>query len=570
LISISPMPQRCKTNRRVAKAADRGIGHAANSAFAHTTGFGGTMDEIRQAGDDQRDVFAFMADPATHGGAPVARIDTHSAAVFLSGHRAFKIKRALRYPFLDFSTLAKRKAACEDEVAINRVFAPAIYLGVTPITRAEDGALRLGGGGAPVEWAVEMRRFDETMTLDHLADAGGIDVALADKLARAVAETHRHIPVLDGGPWIAALSDYIDQTHAAFRAAPDLFGPARAESLRDDLRHTLARLRPLLAARNAEGLIRRGHGDLHLSNVALIDGEPVLFDAIEFSPVIAAGDVLYDLAFLLMDLVERDLRPAANVVLNRYLAETRRLSDLDALAALPFFMAIRAAIRASVTVSRAAVTAPEQRDAALTSAASYFALACRLIRPTAPVLIGIGGLSGTGKSRLAMALAPDVAPPPGAVVLRSDVERKALAGRREDERLPAEAYAVESSARVYAALVEKAGRVLDAGHAAIVDAVYARPEERAALRRAAETRDVRLRGLFLTADMATRATRVGVRSGDASDATEAVVLAQEGYELGANDWTLIDASGTPERTLAQAREVVSACSTPNGAKRNPG
>jgi aminoglycoside phosphotransferase family enzyme/predicted kinase len=551
------------------------------------------MDDIRQSGDDQRDVFAFMADPAAYdsaspggaslgdaslgdaslgdaslggtnlGGAPVARIDTHSAVVFLAGDRAFKIKRAVRYPFLDFSTLAKRKAACEAEIAVNRVFAPAIYLGVTPVTREKDGALRLGGGGAPVEWAVEMRRFDETMTLDHVADTHGIDLALAGKLARAVAETHSRVPVLDGAPWIAALSDYIDQTYAAFRAEPDLFDPAQAESLRYGLRYALIRLRPLLAARNAEGLVRRGHGDLHLGNVALIDGEPMLFDAIEFSPVIAAGDVLYDLAFLLMDLVERDLRPAANTVLNRYLAETQRPSDLDALAALPLFMATRAAIRASVTASRAAVAAPEERNAARASAARYFALARRLIRPAAPVLIGVGGLSGTGKSRLAMALAPDVAPAPGAVVLRSDVERKTLAGRREDERLPADAYAVENSARVYAALIEKAERVLAAGHAVVVDAVYARPQERDALRRAAESHGVGFQGLFLTADLATRAARVGARHGDASDANEAVVRAQEGYALGGNDWTPIDASGTPECTLAHAQKVVRALRIPH-------
>jgi aminoglycoside phosphotransferase family enzyme/predicted kinase len=514
------------------------------------------MDDIRHSGDDQHEVFAFMADPATHAGAPVQRIDTHSAAVFLSRDRAFKIKRALRYPFLDFSTLAKRKAACEAEISINHVFAPAIYLGVTPITREKDGDLRLGGAGAPVEWAVEMRRFDESRTLDHLADAHAIDLALADKLARAIAETHSRVPVLDSAPWIAALSDYIGQTDAAFRAEPDLFDPAQVEALSSDMRRALDRLCPLLAARGAEGMVRRGHGDLHLGNVVLIDGEPMLFDAIEFSPVIAAGDVLYDLAFLLMDLIERDLGAAANVVLNRYLAETWRPSDLDALAALPFFMALRAAIRASVTASRAAVAAPGERDEARASARRYFALACRLSRPAAPVLIGIGGLSGTGKSRLAMALAPELAPPPGAVVVRSDVERKALAGRREDERLPAEAYAAENSARVYAALAEKAGHIIAAGHTAIVDAVYARPEERDALRRAAETRGVRFQGMFLTADIATRISRVGARRGDASDATEVVVQAQETYALGTNDWPMIDAAGALECTLAHARKVV--------------
>jgi uncharacterized protein len=510
------------------------------------------MDVIRQCGDCQREVFAFMSDPATYGGMPARRIDTHSAAVFLGGDRAFKIKRAVRYPFLDFSTLAQRKAACEAELEINRVFAPGLYLRVIPITRENDGTLRFAGHGETIEWAVEMRRFDETKTLDHLADDRAINLALADELARVVAATHKRIPVMEGPPWIAALSSYIEQNDAAFRADPDMFDLSQTESLSRDSRLALERLRPLLAARSAEGMVRRGHGDLHLGNVALVDGNPMLFDAIEFSPLIAAGDVLYDLAFLLMDLVERDLGAAANVVLNRYLAETRRLSDLDALAALPFFMSLRAAIRAKVTASRAALTAPSNRAGARADAVRYFALACRLIRPAPPVLAGIGGLSGTGKSRLAVALAPGLAPAPGAVVLRSDVERKALEGRRDDERLPADAYTPENTERVYAALVEKAGRIIAAGHSAVVDAVFARPEERDALRGAAQARGVALHGLFLTADIATRLARVGSRRADASDADETIAHAQERYVLGHNDWLSVDASGTPEDTLARA------------------
>jgi aminoglycoside phosphotransferase family enzyme/predicted kinase len=514
------------------------------------------VDDNRLRDNCQSEVFAFLADPATYGGSPVRRIDTHSAAAFLSGDRAFKIKRAVRYPFLDFSTLALRKAACEAELEINRVFAPRLYLRVIAITRERDGTLRLAGLGESVEWAVEMRRFDETKTLDHLADGNAIDLTLADELARAVATTHAHIPVVEGAPWITALSTYINQNDAAFRASPDLFDSAPTEVLGDDSRTMLGRLRPLLAARSAQGLVRQGHGDLHLGNVALIDGQPVLFDAIEFNPLIASGDVLYDLAFLLMDLVERDLGAAANVVLNRYLNETRRTSDLDALAALPFFMSLRAAIRANVTASRAAITAQADRREARADAVRYFALACRLIRPPPPVLVGIGGLSGTGKSQLARALAHELAPAPGAVVLRSDIERKALAECGESERLPAEAYTAESAARVYAVLTEKAGRIIAAGHSAIVEAVFARPEERDALRSVAQTNCVAFHGLFLTTDVATRLARVGSRRGDASDADETVARAQERYALGHNDWSSVDASGRPEHTLARARKLV--------------
>ena len=145
--------------------------------------------------DDQQPVIDFLARPETHGGTAVTRIDTHAAAVFLAGERAIKIKRAVRFPFLDFSTLEKRKAACEAELAVNRPYAPAIYNRVLPITRETDGRLALGGQGEPVEWAVEMRRFDETATLDRLAEAGRIDETLADALGRAVAKAHTLAPV---------------------------------------------------------------------------------------------------------------------------------------------------------------------------------------------------------------------------------------------------------------------------------------------------------------------------------------------------------------------------------------
>src|SRR5580700_9554657 len=175
------------------------------------------MDDTANA---QKDVLAFLADPAAYGGGlkKVRRIDTHAASVFLAGERALKVKRAVRFPFLDYSTLAKRKAACAAEIEVNRPFAPQLYRGIVPITREGDGRLVLGGRGTPVEWAVDMRRFDETRTLDRLADKGEIDAALADRLARAVAAAHARAPVVEAAPWLAALADFIEQNDAAFRA----------------------------------------------------------------------------------------------------------------------------------------------------------------------------------------------------------------------------------------------------------------------------------------------------------------------------------------------------------------
>ena len=506
--------------------------------------------------ESQDDVFAYLGRPSTYGGADVRRIDTHTAVVFLAGERAYKVKRAVRFPFLDFSSLEKRRVACIAEIEANRPFAPAIYCGVVAITREPSGALAIRGASEPVEYAVEMRRFDETKTLDCLADRGAVDLALADSLARAVAAAHARAPVVAAAPWIDVLGAYVGQNDAAFRKYPALFPAAAIERLTAASRAALSRIRPLLSARGTRGLVRRGHGDLHLGNIALIDGRPIPFDALEFDPLVASGDVLYDLAFLLMDLVERRLQPAANVVLNRYLAETARAEDIDALMTLPFLMSMRAAIRAKVTAARATVAPQSDRATIETSARTYFELAAALIAPPPPTLVAIGGLSGTGKSVLARALAPELLPAPGAVVLRSDVERKALFGVAETERLPAAAYTPDITRRTYAALADKARRATSAGHSAVVDAVFAAPTERAAIAAIATQNNVAFRGLFLTTDLATRIARIGRRAGDASDADVKVAERQESYALGLIDWSMVDASATSAQTLVRAKEVI--------------
>jgi aminoglycoside phosphotransferase family enzyme/predicted kinase len=509
---------------------------------------------MSEAADSQKEVFGFLADPRAHGGQRVQRIDTHAASVFLAGERALKVKRAVRFPFLDYSTLAKRKAACEAELAVNAPYAPEIYRGVVAITRQASGKLAVGGSGEPVEWAVDMRRFDEERTLDHIVSE--IDEALADALGRAVAAAHAKAPAVKADAWIAALGSYIDEHAETFSHYPDIFPAAEIEKLARTSRACHERIVPLLQERGRRGFVRRIHGDLHLGNIVLIDGKPVLFDAIEFSDIIASGDVLYDLAFLLMDLLERGLAPVANVVLNRYLAQTRRVEDLDALAALPFFLSMRAAIRARVTAPRMERAETHKRATIASTARAYFDFAARAIAPPAPLFVAVGGLSGTGKSKLARMLAPDIAPMPGAVIVRSDVERKALFGIGETEKLPADAYTDAVTARVYAALTAKACRIVAAGHSVIVDAVFARPHERAAIGEAAQSVNLPLRGLFLTADMATRLRRVGGRTHDASDADAAVAQAQQHYDLGTLDWTPVDASGTPETTLARAKAAL--------------
>ena len=502
----------------------------------------------------QTAVFVLLGDPATYGFAAadreVRRYQTHAAVVFLAGDRALKVKRAVRYPFLDFSSLEKRKAACEAELEVNRKFAPQLYRRVVPITRESDGTLALDGAGEPVEWAVEMARFDEDKTLDRLVERGELNVSLVAKLAVAVATMHERAEVvMTPSPWIAALERSIRNNTSIFRQHRDLFPDRAVSDLERQLLSALARLQPLLIKRGEQGLIRRGHGDLHLRNIAVLNGEPVAFDALEFDPVIASGDLLYDLAFLLMDLTACGCETAANQLLNGYFSAVRRTADCDGIAALPFFMSLRAAIRAMTTASRLDVTLKTDAQ----SARRYFDLAISLLAPAKPIIIGIGGLSGTGKSLLARSLAPSLAPVPGALVFRSDVERKALYGIAENEHLPPAAYRPEVSQNVYRIVIDKAARVARAGHSAIVDAVFAKIEERAALATAAKVAGVEFRGLFLVADLATRLQRVAAREPDASDADIEVARKQEEYVTGDVTWKRIDATGLPAQILANAR-----------------
>jgi len=504
---------------------------------------------------DQSAVFALLADPRTHGlDFPPIRIDTQAAVVFLAGDNAYKLKRAVKFPFMDLSTLARRKVACEAEVAVNAANAPEIYLGVVPIARGADG-LKLGGAGEPVEWAVHMRRFDEHNTLDHVADRDGLPPALLAKLVRAILALHARAPVRDGAAAAESLRRYLRQNNAAFAESPELFPRDRVAALTARSDETLTSVWKLLVARGRLGFVRRCHGDLHLRNVVLIEGEPILFDAVEFDDAIATGDVLYDLAFLIMDLWERGLKREANLVLNRYLWASDE-EHIAGLAALPIFLSIRAAIRAKVIAASLAHLAGAEREEMAKEARRYFCAAEAFLEPAPPRLVAIGGLSGSGKSTLAAAVAPFIGRAPGAVHLRSDIERKLEAGVAETDKLAKSSYTAAAAEAVYASLRRKAKLAVGGGHSVVVDAVYARPAEREQIAAAAAECSVPFTGLWLEAPLAVLVERVQARSGDASDATEEVVMHQAGYDLGQVTWHRLDTTGDRSQRAADALRLL--------------
>jgi len=501
---------------------------------------------------DQSEVAAFLARPETHGAEQVERIDTHAAMVFLAGERVYKVKRAVDYPYMDFSTLEKRRQACVREVALNRRTARALYLGVSAVRRHGDGSLALDGEGEIVEWAVVMRRFDQDGLFDRLAQAGRLTPGLLTRLADEIAEFH------DGAEPAGSRGETLDwvfrENAEEFGEYRRLFPAARARRLNEATEAAFRRVKTMLDDRRARGLVRRCHGDLHLRNICLFQGRPTLFDAIEFSDRIACVDIVYDLAFLLMDLDHRGLRTEANLVLNRYL---QAMGGFEVLAALPLFLSLRAAVRAKVSASAAASQSEEAEVRRLSAEAKdYFAAAQVYLDAPPARLVAVGGLSGSGKTRLARSLAPELGPAPGALHLRSDVLRKAMFGVDELTPLPQEAYQAEVSEEVYSTLKTRARSVLAAGHAVVLDAVFAKPQGRLAIEVVAREAGMPFTGLWLDAPEAVLSGRTAGRRGDASDATPEIVKKQLAEETGTITWHRLDASGSPESVAAAARKIL--------------
>ncbi len=517
--------------------------------------------------NNQQHVIDFLADPATHGlesGETVARQETHVSHIFLAGDRVYKLKKQVRFPYLDFSTLEDRRRACETEIAINRRTAPDIYLGTVAVTDEGDGCLALGGEGEPVEWLVEMRRFADGDLFTHLADAGALNRRLMEGLAESIHAFHDGAEVTPEFGGAAGTLTIIDNNDASFRAAQgDLFAASDIDELTDGSRALHARLAEHLDARRAGGRVRHCHGDLHLANICLYEGQATLFDAIEFNETFSRIDVLYDLAFLLMDLDLRGHRRLASFVLNRYLDCVPTMEnagppgDLAGLALMPLFLSMRAAVRAHVGASQAAaLTDRTEAHRRAARARDYFFRAIDYLRPPPPVLVAVGGLSGSGKSRLAREIAPHLGAAPGARVVRTDAQRKRLAGIGLLDRLPPESYTPEASAKTYAACHDEARAALTAGQSVVFDAVSARPEERAAIEALAGEMNVPFLGLWVDAPLAVRLERVETRKNNVSDAGAEVARRQEEMDIGEIGWTVIDSSGARKNTVAGALALI--------------
>lgn len=510
--------------------------------------------------EDQAEVATWLADASSHAGRPatVERIDTHSASVFLAGALAYKMKRAVRYSFLDFSTLDLRRQACKAEVRLNRRTAPGLYRGVTPVTREPSGRLALGGEGTPVEWLVVMDRFPQDCLLDRVAQAGRVTPAVVSALADAIASFHAGATPTPHRGGVRGMSEVITDNARALADATGRLSAATVSTvstITEACAQALAAHGCRLEARRAGGFVRQCHGDLHLRNIVLLDDAPTLFDAIEFNEDFACIDVWYDTAFLLMDLLARSLPAEANALFNQYLLRT---SDVGGLPLVPFFLGCRAAVRAKTSLASASLQTDDgRRRDLMTRARDYLELAAQVLAPGPCRVIAIGGLSGTGKSTLAALLAPRLGSAPGAVVVRSDVQRKVLLQRPLVERLGPDGYTAAVTGEVYRSALVRAADVLNEGWPVIVDATFLDARWRHAIADVARHAGVPFTGLWLEAPPEHLVDRLRRRVGDASDATEAVLFRQLVRESGGIAWTRLDADGDPESVARAALQVLS-------------
>jgi hypothetical protein len=468
-------------------------------------------------------------------------IETACARIFLAGDVAWKLKRNVDLGYADFSTAERRKWALERELEFNRAAAPDIYRRVRTLTREPGGGFAWDGAGEVADYALEMRRFDDGAVL--AANPGAVDGEMADALGRTIAGFHAKAPLRPKGGWPAM--EFTVNSNA--RLLRDLSGKLDQQRVEIMVALTAAELesrRPLLQARAAAGFARRCHGDLHLANILVENGKPVLFDCIEFNDLLSDLDVQFDLAFLLMDLDFRGRRDAAVRVLSAYLDAAARHFPAqlwEGLAGLPLMLSVRAGVRAHVSA----------HCGDLAMARAYVEAAIAHLAPPPPVLAAVGGFSGSGKSAFARAIAPGLGASPGAVVLRTDEARKRLAGAGPVDRLAREIYTPEFYAQVYDTVLSAAEVLLKAGRAVVLDATFTAPALRARAEALAASLGAPFRGVWLEAPVEVLEARVSSRVGDASDATLEVLhdqLARHGGD--SVPWTRVDATRPTDEAAA--------------------
>jgi uncharacterized protein len=454
-------------------------------------------------------------------------IETHISWVLLTGRFAYKVKRPVHYPFVDLRSPAQRRALCHEEVRLNRRFAPKLYLDVRPV-RYRRGEARIGGAGPIIEHAVRMREFPRSQQLDALLRGRRIEPAELEDFGADLARVHQRLPAARAGQGWGEPSSQISMIkHNAaecVRAAAALGARRALRALQVSLGEWADAAWPLLAQRFAAHRVRECHGDLHAGNIVRQERRLLPFDCLEFDPALRWIDVADEVSFLVADLHARERPLHAQAFLNGYLASS---GDYQACLLMPVFRAHRALVRAKVTALSGATRAtawarPPARELRR-AFAGYLEIARAALAPRRPALVLMSGVSGSGKTWLARRLAPAL----DAIHVRSDIERRRLAGiaptARSGSALAQGLYARAMTRAVYDRLADCAADALAGGYTTIVDATFGRSEDRIRFRALAASLGVHLCIVYCHAPTKVLRRRISTRQRMRKDPSEATI-----------------------------------------------
>ena len=484
-----------------------------------------------------------------HSVETVEVVETHISSVLLAGDYAYKLKKPVDLGFVDFSMLARRRYFCEEEVRLNRRSAPSLYLGVVPITRSRDGAsLCVDGEGTPIDYAVRMRRFARDACLDQMAQRGTLHAPLIDQLAETIAAFHGRCDSAPSDRTLGTPNEIrrwtMDNLSELQRLTPITSQRQRIERLARWTEVEFARRAPVFAERRAAGCVRECHGDLHLGNLVLIKGQPVLFDCIDFNPQLRFIDVMSDVAFTWIDLIDHQLPRLAWRFLNGYLEAT---GDYAGLATLRFYAVYRALVRAKVALIRRGQLSTSETERAISEqvCARYLAVAENLVQVPRLHIVLTCGVTGSGKTTVSQQLLESL----GALRVRSDVERKRLAGIAATDhghtRIDAGLYDAATTRRTYEQLMAIATVIVDAGFPAIVDATFLRHADRQTFRELAGRLGAQPAIIFCEAPREILRARVAARVARGTDASDATL------EVLAHQLSVFETPADDEKTIVQ-------------------
>ena len=506
---------------------------------------------------DQTDVINALSNPATYGKG-ITKVDvkrSHIAVIFFVGDYAYKLKRAVIYQGIDFSTPEKRKLSCISEMKRSTVYAPHLIKAIKPIRRLKNGKIKIGGSvGEEIDTVIIEKRLPDRAILNFLLPSEKFDRFETMDLAEHLAELHTKAKIFHTKWGMEDIKNIILQNESVLSCFPDHVDAQQLNQLTQKSLELVEKNKSLINFRQKSGRIRKCHGDLSLSNIAYDKGQFLLFSPIEYNDSLDCTDTLYDLAFLTMDLEAKNLRRLSNILINHYMAY---VNDIEGLPLMGLYQSMRAAYRAAVCAKTSVLSTGKEKQNLIRQTKKYFDLAIHFLTPIRPIVIACGGLAGSGKSRIAREIGGLINPGPGAIILRDVVIKKQITGLAPHQGFNKTVDSPVFERITYDVLCQQIKSALSAGASVVLDATFCTPEQREIVQRTAKQMKAPFIGLWMDAPLEVRKTRVWERNHTPKNPRKENELAcQLDVNTGPMDWHIIDTDMPKEKTMEQVIDVL--------------